>query len=76
MSRTTIHNLHYELAYGHDHVFGFFIQVFDMFRQTDDDPGLVVDLDGENGLTPEKMVEIAKEYGFDIPVLDRRMAFN
>jgi ABC-type microcin C transport system permease subunit YejB len=57
-------------------VFGFFIQVFDMFRQTDDDPGLVVDLDGENGLTPEKMVEIAKEYGFDIPVLDRRMAFN
>ncbi len=55
------------MAYGDDHVFGLFIQIFDRERSNDDDEGLVVDLDQHyEGLTPAKMIAIAEEYGFVI----------
>ncbi len=55
------------MAYGQDHIFGLFIQVFERARANDDDEGLVVDLDQyKDGLTPTQMCEVAEKYGFYI----------
>lgn len=68
MSRHVQHNREYEMAYGHDHICGLFIQIFETARKNDDDEGLIVNLDEhlEGGLTPERMSAIAEEYGFTI----------
>jgi len=70
MSRHTQRNQEYALAYGEDHIFGLFIQVFEnaVYEISDDgDDGIVVDLDQKTDkLTPEKLVEVADEYGFTI----------
>jgi len=77
MSRQTVHNAGYEIAYGHDHVFGFFIQVFDRRKWNDDDVRLVLDLDQmRHNLTPSKMVEVALDYRLVIPLLDEKIGLN
>lgn len=68
MSRFTQQNQQYEIAYGRDHICGLFVQIFDRSKRNDEDEGLVVNLDEhlEGGLTPEKLSEVAEEYGFFI----------
>lgn len=67
MSRHIQNNATYEIAYGHDHIVGLFVQVFTNERTSEDDDGLIIDLDQtKDGLTGERMVEIAEEYGFII----------
>lgn len=67
MSRHIQDSPQYQMAYGRDHIFGLFIQVFERARANDEDEGIVVDLDQHHhGLTPEKMAEVAEEYGFYI----------
>jgi hypothetical protein len=65
--RNVQHNAQYEMAYGHDHIFGLFIQIFDRKRANDDDEGIVVDLDQmRHGLTMHRIAEIAEEYSFHV----------
>jgi hypothetical protein len=68
MSRQVKQNNKYELAYGLDHMFGIFIQVFDLSKKDEEDEGIIVDLDewDDKSLTVEKVVKIAEEYGFDL----------
>lgn len=67
MSRFQEQNQKYEIAYGQDHICGLFIQVFDRASLFVDKENVLVDLDEVfDGLTPEKMAEIAEEYGFHI----------
>jgi len=71
MSRHTQYNQDYEMAYGEDHMFGLFIQVFENAHSDEDDEGLIVDLDGKDKLTPEKLVEVADEYGFIVQLPEK-----
>ena len=65
MSRHTKHNPDYEIAYGLDHVLGYFVQVFERNSQDDEQP--ILDLDeSRNGLTPERIVSIADDYGIKV----------
>jgi len=65
MSRQVQHNQKYEMAHGQDQIFGLFIQIFEHIRANDDDEGLLVNLDQKfDGLTQDKMLEIAERYGF------------
>lgn len=73
MSRLTKSNSRYEIAYGFDHAFGWFIQVFDRLKFTDDDEGIIVNLDE---ITPDRIVEVALKYGFVIPIPSERIIYN
>ncbi len=67
MSRHILHNRRYEMAYGQDHICGLFLQIFDRERANEEDEGLVVDLDEErDSLSPERMAQVAEDYGFHI----------
>lgn len=63
MSRFVQRTPTHEIAYGEDHVFGMFIQVFDRSRANDDNEGIIVD---EDGISKEQMASIAEEYGVEI----------
>ena len=73
MSRHVQVNQEYEMAYGRDHICGLFIQIFERRKSCDDDEGLIVNLDEhlEGGLTPERMVAVAEEYGFVIELPEK-----
>lgn len=66
MSRAQEYNGKYHLAYGTDHIFGLFIQVWKVGLDGEDE--FLIDMDGDNSpdLTIQVMVETAEEYGFDI----------
>ena len=66
MSRIEKQNSEYTLAYGVDHAIGIFIQVFNRSDVDGDEPVVDMDAFSNRGLTPEKIVAIAEEYGFDI----------
>lgn len=65
MSRNILRNDLYELAYGHDDIFGWFIQIFDRKQALDDDEGLIRN---DDNLTPEQICAIAEHYGFQIEI--------
>ena len=55
-----------------DRIFGLFIQVFERARRQGDEEELVVDLDHwRHGLTEERMVEVAANYGFRIDLSEK-----
>ena len=77
MSRLIARKYPYEIAYGHDHAFGFFIQVFDMRKLSEDDEGLLKSVDQlVNGLTAQGIVDIAADFGITVKLLDERIGFN
>lgn len=77
MSRHVQYNSRYEMAYGRDHIFGLFIQVFERARKNDDDEGLRVDLDEEkDALSPEWMAKVAEEYGFVIELPEETINYG
>lgn len=63
MSRIEKVNGEYDIAYGLDHICGWFVQIFE---RGIDDP--IVDMDQEKNpdLTPERIIAIGEEYGFII----------
>ena len=61
MSRVEKTNSNYQICYGNDHIFGLFVQVFDISQDEDADP--IVNL---NHVTVEQIVDIGEEYGFDL----------
>lgn len=68
-------NQNYNIAYGRDHIFGLFIQVFERAKANDEDEGLIIDLDQHrHQLTAERMVEIAEEYGFNIGSIEHTIS--
>lgn len=63
--------MQYEIAYGKDHMFGLFIQVFDrnkLVTADDDSEALLVDKDEfrDPSFNKERLIEIAEDYGFII----------
>lgn len=61
MTRYFVVNDEYEIAWGHDHVDGFFLQITDL-----EDNSLVVDKDWKHDrLMPRDIADIAAEYGAD-----------
>lgn len=66
MSRAQEYNGKYHLAYGTDHIFGLFIQVWEV--RVDGEDNFLIDRDRDHNpdLTVKEIVAIAEEYGFDI----------
>lgn len=60
MSRILKRNHKYEMAFGRDHVFGLFLQIFP-FTLADEDP-----IEDKDEVTPEEIIRIGKHYGFTI----------
>ena len=58
MSRITKQNHKYEIAFGHDHVFGMFLQIFEHGQE---EP-----IEDRDQLSAGDLVEIAKLYGFTL----------
>ena len=63
MSRFEQTNEKFTIAYGNDHISGLFVQAFD---RTDEDEPLVDEDEEFEGLTPQRLVQIAEEYDFHI----------
>lgn len=80
MTRFTKHDItnSYDLAYGLDHAVGMFIQVSQ--RGPDGEDEYLIDIDemSDPGITPERIKEIASEYGFEIDItkLDNTESFS
>lgn len=69
------YNQKYGLAYGRDHAFGLFVQVWKLdpkhspraFENQPDDSNIVIDKDQFSGaLSVNDIVKIALDYGFDL----------
>ncbi len=64
------YNGEYGLAYGRDHAFGLFVQVWklDYGNTQPDDENIIIDLDQfqKRSLSVEEIVGIAEQYGFDL----------
>lgn len=60
MSRITKQNNEYTIAYGQDHIFGNFIQVFDA-SYPDDDP-----IEDQDHLAIQEVIMIAGRYGIKL----------
>ena len=66
MSRVEKTNSNYQIVYGLDHIYGIFVQVFDISQDEDADPIVDLDVWHDKTLTVERIVAIAEEYGFDL----------
>ena len=68
MSRIVKSNSNYQIVYGIDHIFGLFVQVFDLSLEGEDAETPIVDIDAESEptLNVERIVAIGEDYGFDL----------
>lgn len=67
MSRHTIFKNGLQIAYGFDDIpmGGYFFQVFDMNKQSEDDEGLIVNEGFFKGIGKTRMMELMEEYHID-----------
>jgi hypothetical protein len=77
MSRYIKRNPKYLMAYGSDPMDGLFIEIYERAKSIESDEGIVVSLSQyPDMLTPERVVKIARQYGFWIEPPERTITYD
>ena len=70
-------NRDYEISYGIDNLEGFFIKVFDKIKAVGEDGEVLVSLSQyKDGLTVERLIRVAEDYGFIIEPPEQEVIYD